>query len=157
MQPLQPVYRHRVWNCGSKYSHGEMPIAFPHQMAQLCHSLPHYSPCPMHLPPVWYESAPFYLPGKKLLQRVVCGRSVWRVILLWGRCIVPERTFPWRFPAKIFFRFSQYSNYFFAEFSFLRFELIKMLPEIPVTVSVFAAGAFPLPLPRLSNSIIFFL
>lgn len=41
------------------------------------------------------------------------------------------------------------------EFSFLRFELIKMLPEIPVTVV--AAGAFALPLLRLSNSIIFFL
>lgn len=45
----------------------------------------------------------------------------------------------------------------FAEFHFLRIELIKMLPEIPVTVSVFAAGAFPSPLPRLSNNIIFFL
>lgn len=41
------------------------------------------------------------------------------------------------------------------EFSFLIFELIKMLPEIPVTV--FTAGAFALPLLRLSNSIIFFL
>lgn len=46
---------------------------------------------------------------------------------------------------------------FLAEFSFLRFELIKMLPEIPVAVLVLAAGAFPSPLPRLSKSIIFFL
>lgn len=46
---------------------------------------------------------------------------------------------------------------FLTEFPFLRFELIKMLPEIPVTRSVFAAGAFALPLLRLSNYIILFL
>jgi len=46
---------------------------------------------------------------------------------------------------------------FLTEFPFLRFELIKMLPKIPVTCSVFAAGAFALPLLRLLNIIIFFL
>jgi len=46
---------------------------------------------------------------------------------------------------------------FLTEFSFLRFEIIKMLPQIPVTDSLFAARAFALPLLRFSNSIIFFL
>lgn len=35
MQPLQPVYSHRLWNCGSKSSHGKTLIAFLHQMAQI--------------------------------------------------------------------------------------------------------------------------
>lgn len=46
---------------------------------------------------------------------------------------------------------------FLTEFPFLRFELIKMLLEISVSGSVFAAGALALLLLRFSNSIIFFL
>lgn len=38
LQPLQPVYSHRVWNCGSKSPHEKTPITFPHQMTQPCHS-----------------------------------------------------------------------------------------------------------------------
>lgn len=122
--------------------------------------LPYYSPCPMHLPPVWSESAPFCLPEKRLPEKGLCGRSVWRVILLWESiCFWKERSHGdslLNFPSG---SLSTEMNLklFLAEFSFLRFELIKMLPEIPVTASVFAAGAFPSPLPRLSNSIIFFL
>lgn len=156
MQTLQPVYSHRVWNCDSKSSHGKTPIAFPHQMAQICHSstllltLPNASSSCL----VWVST--FLLTRKEASWE----RSVWRVILLWESiCFWKERSHGdslLNFPSG---SLSTEMNLklFLAEFSFLRFELIKMLPEIPVTASVFAAGAFPSPLPRLSNSIIFFL
>lgn len=110
MQTLQPVYSHRVWNCDSKSSHGKTPIAFPHQMAQICHSstllltLPNASSSCL----VWVST--FLLTRKEaswerfLWQECVEGHTAL------GKHMLLERTFPWRFPAKFSFRFSQYWN-----------------------------------------------
>lgn len=93
-------------------------------------------------------------------ERGSCGRNVWRATVLCGSVWFwkegshadPPLNFPSRSP-----RTKMNLKLFLTEFPFLRFELIKMLPEIPVTGSVFAAGTFALPLLRLSSGIIFFL
>lgn len=86
----------------------------------------------------------------------VCGGSYFSVESIWfwkeGSHGDPPLNFPSGSP-----RTEMNLKLFIAEFSCLRFELIKMLPEIAVTGSVLAAGSFALPLLRLSNCIILFL